>query len=266
MKFKEEMKQNNFEIKEVRGDGNSLFRAISDQIYGSDSHYEIIRKKCMDYLIVQKRYFELFIDEDFDEYIQKKCKNGVLGDDVGIEALNEIYNRPIEIYCGSAAPSKCFREEKQKDICNEEIETSPIRLSYHGGNHYNSIIPLENDIYKYKLINNKPGVFESKMIALAKDNEERLSKGLKISENEFIENYIKDLTSEKKHEIFDALILILNNSDNNGGGDESEKNNKNKKLKTINDINDEKNDTQEKNETQENKNEKKLEEKNRKRK
>ena len=35
-KFKEEMRKNNFEVREVRGDGNFLFRAISDQIYGSD--------------------------------------------------------------------------------------------------------------------------------------------------------------------------------------------------------------------------------------
>ena len=150
-KFKEEMRKNNFEVREVRGDGNCLFRAISDQIYGSDSHHEIVRQRCMDYLKVQKRYFELFIEDDFDEYIKEKRKNGVWGDDIELEVLSEIYNRSIEIYCGSATPLKCFHEEKQRDICNEGIVSSPLRLSYHGKNHYNSVIPLKNDEYKYQL-------------------------------------------------------------------------------------------------------------------
>ena len=238
-KFKEIMRKNNFEIREVRGDGNCLFRAVSDQIYGSDSHYEIVRQRCMDYLKVQKKYFELFIEDDFDEYIKEKRKNGVWGDDIELEVLSEIYNRPIEIYCGSANPSKCFHEEKQKNICDEGIVSSPIRLSYHGKNHYNSVIPLKNDEYKYQLyknslINSKPGIYEKKMIALAKDNEERLSKGIEISENEFLDHLMNNLCGEKKREILDSIILSLNSSDNN---DKNilETENKNKKLKADND-------------------------------
>ena len=43
----------------IYGDGNCLFRAISDQVYGSEIHHTIIRQKCMDYIVVLKRFFSL---------------------------------------------------------------------------------------------------------------------------------------------------------------------------------------------------------------
>lgn len=40
-----------WKIKEMEGDGNCLFRAVSDQIYNGDqSHYDMIRQYCMDYI------------------------------------------------------------------------------------------------------------------------------------------------------------------------------------------------------------------------
>ena len=61
--------QSNLRIREVKGDGNCLFRAVSDQVYGTDQYYELIREKCMDYLVIMRRFFEPYIGEDFDDYI-----------------------------------------------------------------------------------------------------------------------------------------------------------------------------------------------------
>lgn len=54
------------------------------------------------------------------------------GDDVEIEALSEIYGRPIEIYATSAKPLRTFHEDNEHKI-------EPIRLAYAGYSHYNSI-------------------------------------------------------------------------------------------------------------------------------
>ena len=239
IKFKELMKENNFEIKEVSGDGNCLFRAISDQVYGSDEYHEKIREMCMNYLTVQKKFFQFFIEGDFDEYIKEKSKSGVWGDDIELEALSEIYNRPIEIYSGTAVPIKCFHEDNKKFLYKEGIISVPIRLSYHGKKHYNSVIPLKDDEYKYKLYKNslisgKPGIYEKKIIAIAKDNEERFDKGLQISENEYMDKLKKNLSGIKNEEILDKIILKLNKSDSNDNK-QLENDNKNKKLKTDKD-------------------------------
>jgi len=123
-------------------------------VYGTDQYYELLREKCMDYLVIMRRFFEPYIGENFDEYIKEKRKNQTWGDDIELEALSEIYSRPVEIYKGSDKPLKTFHENKyySKYDTNSAINFTlyPIRLSYHKGNHYNSIIPLETDVENYK--------------------------------------------------------------------------------------------------------------------
>jgi len=44
-------------IIEVEGDGNCMFRAISDQIYGDQSHFDLLRQTCMSYIESEKEFF-----------------------------------------------------------------------------------------------------------------------------------------------------------------------------------------------------------------
>lgn len=44
--------------------------------------------------------------------------------------MSEIYDRPVEIYAYAAEPMRTFHEAG---------EGPPIRLSYHGKAHYNSV-------------------------------------------------------------------------------------------------------------------------------
>ena len=39
----------------VEGDGNCLFRSVSHQVYGDDSHHRLVRARCMDYMEVRAR-------------------------------------------------------------------------------------------------------------------------------------------------------------------------------------------------------------------
>ncbi|XP_031259873.1 OVARIAN TUMOR DOMAIN-containing deubiquitinating enzyme 6-like [Pistacia vera] len=57
----------------------------------------------------------------------------VYGNNVEIQALSEMYNRPIHIYSYSTEPINIFHGSYNTD-------TPPIRLSYHHGNHYNSLV------------------------------------------------------------------------------------------------------------------------------
>lgn len=40
-------------MKVVAGDGNCMFRAVADQIYGDEDMHEQIRACCMDYMVRQ---------------------------------------------------------------------------------------------------------------------------------------------------------------------------------------------------------------------
>ena len=107
--FRVEINKVNLVIKEIQGAGNCLFRAISDQVYGDERYHDILRDKCMDYISIERKFFSQFVEggeASFDEYIAMKRTSGVWGDDIELQALSEIYNRPIEIFLNAKKPVK----------------------------------------------------------------------------------------------------------------------------------------------------------------
>jgi len=91
------------------------------------------RSHCMDYIDKNSDYFKQYMIEDVDRYLSRKRQETCHGNHIEIIAIAEIYNRPIEVYEYSIEPKNTFQSAFQTD--NE-----PIRLSYHGRNHYNSVV------------------------------------------------------------------------------------------------------------------------------
>lgn len=121
------------EVKRMLEDGNCLFRAVADQVYGDSEAYDLIRQMCIDYMERERDHFSQFITEGFTSYCKRKRRDKVYGNNVEIQALSEMYNRPIHIYSYSIEPINIFHGSYNTD-------TPPIRLSYHHGNHYNSLV------------------------------------------------------------------------------------------------------------------------------
>ena len=222
-KIKKNMEKLHFFIKAMGRDGNCMFRSVSDQIYGNEEYHYIIREKCMDYLLIEREFFAQFVeggDKEFDNYINMKRKSGVWGDDVELQAISEIYNRPIEIYSGSNKPLKTFHENLKefnlKDDDKEEnkkIKISPIRISYHGNEHYNSVVPTKFDFdiwrsYKDSMISRNPGEYEDEILKLKQ--ERKLNK---INEKKEIEESRKLFVKEKDKYLDDMLLDLLLNED-----------------------------------------------------
>ncbi|XP_010521639.1 PREDICTED: OTU domain-containing protein 5 [Tarenaya hassleriana] len=122
-----------YEVRRMMEDGNCLFRAVADQVYGDSEAYELIRQMCMDYMEQERDHFSQFITEGFASYLKRKRRDKVYGNNVEIQALAEMYNRPIHIYSYSTEPINIFHGNYNTDL-------PPIRLSYHHGNHYNSLV------------------------------------------------------------------------------------------------------------------------------
>eukprot|EP01097_Dermamoeba_algensis_P008212 TRINITY_DN537_c0_g1_i3.p1 TRINITY_DN537_c0_g1~~TRINITY_DN537_c0_g1_i3.p1 ORF type:complete len:198 (+),score=35.93 TRINITY_DN537_c0_g1_i3:367-960(+) len=112
-------------------DGNCLFRSVADQVYGDQEMHETVRRMCMDYMDKERDHFSQFVTEDFNGYIARKRKDKCFGNNLEMQALAELFNRPIEVYS----------EDQPLNIFHSSYKTDnpPIRLSYHHGNHYNSI-------------------------------------------------------------------------------------------------------------------------------
>ena len=137
-KFKQKLHKYNYILHIVPSDGNCLFSSISDQVYGTEKHNLIIREKCMDFIEANSVYYSQFIEggeTQMPAYIERKRKNGVWADNLEIQALSEIYKRPIEIYIDVGKPISSFSNNKLG------IKRFPIKISYHGNKHYNSMVP-----------------------------------------------------------------------------------------------------------------------------
>jgi OTU domain-containing protein 5 len=65
----------------------------------------------MEYVLKEQQFFKSFIEGgDIQGYVARKRCNGEWGDDVELQAMSEIYDRPIEIYAYDTKPMKTFHE------------------------------------------------------------------------------------------------------------------------------------------------------------
>ncbi|WAR26835.1 OTUD5-like protein [Mya arenaria] len=109
--------------------------------------------------------------EDFNTYLNRKRMENCHGNHLEIQAMCEIYNRPIEVYQYSIDPINTFHGSYKTD--NE-----PVRISYHRNVHYNAVI----DPYKQTvgvglglpLSNFQPGLSEPTLVRDATRQSEEL--------------------------------------------------------------------------------------------
>jgi len=130
-------KEKGWTIVDTEEDGNCLFRAVADQVYGDQSVHEIIREKCCDYLESESEYFKQYVDTEsiaYDRYLKFMRRSSTWGGNVEIQAISEIYDRPVEIYAYDVTPRNTF-----SNLNRNRTSKPPIRLSYHFNSHYNSI-------------------------------------------------------------------------------------------------------------------------------
>lgn len=135
--FSEALKRGGLEVVEQEGDGNCLFRAVSLQVYGDSMMHGEVRRRCLDFMAKDEAHFSSFVTgEPFRDYIRRKRIDGVHGNNPEIQAISELFNRPVEVFDAEISA------EKPLNIFHAEYKTAdkPIRLSYHDGNHYNAVI------------------------------------------------------------------------------------------------------------------------------
>lgn len=77
-------------IVDVAGDGNCLFRALSDQIDGSPNNHAAFRQAIIGFLQQNRQDFEPFIEDDepWNDYIRRMSKSGQWGGNIEIQAAS----------------------------------------------------------------------------------------------------------------------------------------------------------------------------------
>jgi len=150
IEFRRRMQAKGFRVFDVSPDGNCLFRAISVLLYGDQEHHKDIRKACCDYLEKESKRFEFLAENgDFPAYISHMRNLAVWADEPELRAIEELYDRPISMFsCDIVGINE--NDDFTEPIAHYQVggevaglqDTEPLRLSFHGNNHYNAVIKV----------------------------------------------------------------------------------------------------------------------------
>ena len=130
--FKNFIENLGLRIKEVEGDGNCFFRSISDQLVGSENNHREYRDLACNYIENNKEFLKFFMEDDkpIDEYLEEMKKDSTWGGNIEIYSLSMCLNINFYIFIFNMP---------MYIVKNHESPNRNIFLSYHNGEHYNSI-------------------------------------------------------------------------------------------------------------------------------
>ncbi|EFO90894.1 hypothetical protein CRE_19413 [Caenorhabditis remanei] len=136
-----------------------------NEICGDQEMHNHIRALCVAYISKHRDFFKGFITEDYENYIRRKRENHVHGNHVELQAISEIFARPVEVYKYSDEPVSVHLPRPEPGVSGSsggnsgEAGTSsssssapplqqqirqnpPLQLSY-DGYHYNAKLKID---------------------------------------------------------------------------------------------------------------------------
>ncbi|OBT53527.1 hypothetical protein VE04_04310 [Pseudogymnoascus sp. 24MN13] len=150
---------------DIKGDGNCLFNALSDQLYGDQSEHNKIRARVIEYMREHAVYFKQFIevlpgggqrrnpkrknanvystpttftpptqeeiDRVFETHLGSMARGGTYGDNMEISAFTSVYKVDVKIY---------QRDFAYMITAPDDGTVHPVaHIAYHTWQHYSSI-------------------------------------------------------------------------------------------------------------------------------
>ncbi|WCJ31234.1 OVARIAN TUMOR DOMAIN-containing deubiquitinating enzyme 7 [Euphorbia peplus] len=118
---------------QVTADGNCFFRALADQLDGSEDEHGKYRSMVVKYIMKNREMFEPFIEDEipFDEYCQSMEKDGTWAGHMELQAASLVTRSNICIH-QYTLPRWYIRNFDQHGV-------RMVHLSYHDEEHYNSV-------------------------------------------------------------------------------------------------------------------------------
>ncbi|KAI9286853.1 hypothetical protein BC943DRAFT_215769 [Umbelopsis sp. AD052] len=127
-----------FCTKEMAGDGNCLFRALSDQYHGNDKQHAEIRQSVCQFLRENEESYEMFVEDDqtFQWHVDNMENLGVFGGNMELAAFAKLQKIDIKIY----QPGFIYIINGGDDP--EEVRQT-LHIAYHSWEHYSSVRKID---------------------------------------------------------------------------------------------------------------------------
>lgn len=144
--FEIHLKRLGLGLKDIEGDGNCLFRAVCDQLEGSEENYKFYRSITCEYLGKNEEFFKFFIPDDikFETYLKLIRNDGVWGGNLELQALSKALKINIVVHMLDRPALILINDHEKLKI--KEIKT--LHLAYHYGEsiaeHYSSVRNLDD--------------------------------------------------------------------------------------------------------------------------
>ncbi|KAH8678781.1 hypothetical protein BGZ60DRAFT_428603 [Tricladium varicosporioides] len=154
----------------IRGDGNCLFNALSDQIYGNQSRHKEIREKVIEHLRENAAWYKQFInvepgggqrrnpkrknvgassssfshkgptpeeiDAAFEGHLARMARGGTYGDNMEIRAFSKAYDTDVRIFDDNT-------NDYYVRASDEGFSERVAYIAYHSWEHYSSVRNIE---------------------------------------------------------------------------------------------------------------------------
>lgn len=143
----------------VEDDGNCLFRAISQVIYGTQAYHVIIRKYAVDYIRQFPETFFKGIDfkERCNAYLENMSQDRYWGDEHIIQACAILYERTACVFLSDSTGTPILHPSFLQDIDSINHERLLILSNYSGVSHFNALESQSTIIHK---LSYEPGKYE----------------------------------------------------------------------------------------------------------
>ncbi|KAG0528036.1 hypothetical protein BDA96_06G284100 [Sorghum bicolor] len=132
--FRAQLDSLGLKIVEVTADGNCFFRAMGDQLEGNEEEHMKYRAMVVEYIVKHREEFEPFIEDEvpFEEYCDSMLKDGTWAGHMELQAASLLTRRNICIHMLNS-PRWYINNFSGREA------TNMVHLSYHHGEHYNSV-------------------------------------------------------------------------------------------------------------------------------
>ena len=264
-KFHVMLLESKLRCKTISSDGNCLFRAIGDQVYGDSNKYQSLRDSVVAYMKQHEEYFTSFIEDDekFDDYVEKMSKDGEWGSEIELVILSRILVVDIIVHQVDG-PRYVIKYESSEGIdsacLNKNTKQIPreAHISYHGACHYNSIRMIDDDddrpAVEYHTKNSHTqcnDLVKDVMNAVSWSTKRYAEIALEMSSGD-VDAAIDLLFTNTT--IITKIINKNNNDSNNENNNDNDSNNKNNNENNNDNDNDNENDNDNHNDTKSTKN------------
>jgi transcriptional regulator with XRE-family HTH domain len=137
IELKKQLQDIGLTLKDIAGDGNCLFRAISDQLKGSPNYHLEIRERICDHIEENEELYQVFLEESLASYCNRMRQKGVYGGNLELVACCRVFEVGIAVH--QAAQDIWF-------VADGDHSTI-LHIAYHSWEHYSSVRNIDGPFH-----------------------------------------------------------------------------------------------------------------------